>query len=157
MLRGRRQIWGHWAPRFGGKLPPESWLVYVAALRLEDGDLLIVVTHHRPHQGITDYAKRWGIETLFGCLKTRGFCLESTHLQDPERLSRMVALLTIALCWAFRTGEWLAQQQTIPIKKHGRKAKSLFRHGLDHLRQILLNLEHFSDEFLQVIQFLSCT
>lgn len=143
VLRGLRQIWGHW--------------VYVAALRLEDGDLLIVVTHHRPYQGIADYAKRWGIETLFGCLKTRGFCLESTHLQDPERLSRMVALLAIALCWAFRTGEWLAQQQPIPIKKHGRKGKSLFRHGLDHLRRILLNLEHFSDEFLQVIQFLSCT
>lgn len=143
VLRGRRQIWGHW--------------LYVAALRLEDGDLLIVVTHHRPYQSITDYAKRWGIETLFGCLKTRGFCLESTHLQDPERLRRMVALLAIALCWAFRTGEWLAQQQAIPIKKHGRKAKSLFRHGLDHLRRILLNLQHFSYEFLQLIQFLSCT
>ena len=143
VLRGRRQLWGHW--------------LYVAALRLEDGDLLIVVTDHRPYQGITDYAKRWGIETLFGCLKTRGFCLESTHLQDPERLSRMVALLAIALCWAFRTGEWLAQQQAIPIKKHGRKAKSLFRHGLEHLRRILLNPEYFSDEFLQVIQFLSCT
>jgi len=88
--------------------------------------LLIVITNHRPHQAIADYGKRWGIETLFGCLKTRGFCLESTHLKDPERLSRMIALLTIALCWAFLTGEWLAQQQAIPIKKHGRKAKRMF-------------------------------
>jgi len=29
----------------------------------------------------------------------------------------MVALLVIALCWAFRLGK-LAQQQAIPIKKH---------------------------------------
>jgi hypothetical protein len=32
------------------------------------------------------YALRWGIETLFGIFKTRGFCLESTHFTDPERL-----------------------------------------------------------------------
>lgn len=143
VLRHRRQVWGHW--------------VYVSALRLEDGKLLIVVTNHRPHRAIADYGKRWAIETLFGCLKTRGFCLESTHLKDPERLSRMVALLTIALCWAFRTGEWLAEQKTIPVKKHGRKAKSIFRYGFDHLRQILLNLELFVDEFFHVLQFLSCT
>jgi hypothetical protein len=143
VLRHRRQVWGHW--------------VYVSALRLEDGKLLIVVTNHRPHCAIADYGKRWAIETLFGCLKTRGFCLESTHLKDPERLSRMIALLTIALCWAFRTGEWLAEQKTIPIKKHGRRAKSIFRYGFDHLRQILLNLEVFADEFFHVLQFLSCT
>jgi hypothetical protein len=56
--------------------------------------------------------------------------LESTHLQDAERLGRMVALLTIALCWAFKTGEWLSQHNPIKIKKHGRKAKSIFRVGL---------------------------
>jgi hypothetical protein len=143
VLRHRRQVWGHW--------------VYVSALRLEDGKLLIVVTNHRPHRAIADYGKRWAIETLFGCLKTRGFCLESTHLKDPERLSRMIALLTIALCWAFRTGQWLAEQKAIPVKKHGRKAKSIFRYGFDHLRQILLNLELFVDEFFHVLQFLSCT
>ncbi|HEY9697625.1 MAG TPA: IS4 family transposase, partial [Trichocoleus sp.] len=46
---------------------------------------------------------------------------------------------------------------TIPIKKHGRRAKSIFRYGFDHLRQILLNLEVFADEFFHVLQFLSCT
>jgi hypothetical protein len=83
--------------------------------------------------------------------------LESTHLKDPQRLSRMIALLTIALCWAFRTGQWLAQQRSIPLKKHGRKAKSTFRDGLDYLRRILLNLELFTDEFFHVLQLLSCT
>ncbi len=143
VLRHRRQVWGHW--------------VYISALRLEDGKLLIVMSNHRPHQAIADYGKRWGIETLFGCLKTRGFCLESTHLKDPQRLSRMIALLTIALCWAFLTGEWLAQQQAIPIKKHGRKARSIFRYGFDYLRRISFNLESFADELFQVLNFLSCT
>jgi hypothetical protein len=69
----------------------------------------------------------------------------------------MVALLTIALCWAFLTGEWLSNQQAIVIKKHGRKTKRIFRHGLDYLREILLNLESRMDELFQVLTFLSCT
>jgi Transposase DDE domain len=132
-------------------------LVYVSALRLADQELLIVVANRKPQSAITDYAKRWGIETLFGCLKTREFCLEATHLKDPERLERMIALLTIALCWAFKTGEWLAEQQPIKIKSHGRKAKSIFRVGLDYLRHIFLNLNSFETESLKAIHFLSCT
>lgn len=139
----RRRLWGRW--------------VFVAGLRLEDQSLLIVVSSDSPNTAISDYAQRWGIETLFGIFKTRGFCLESSHLQDPERLSRLMALLTIALCWAFRIGEWLVTQKPISIKKHGRKAKSIFRYGLDHLRRILLNLEQNMVEFLHALQFLSCT
>jgi hypothetical protein len=69
----------------------------------------------------------------------------------------MIALLAIGLCWAFRTGEWLAEENPIVIKKHGRKAKSIFRYGFDHLRRILLNLEERETELLQALQFLSCT
>ena len=80
VLPKRRRLWGRW--------------LYVAALRLEDNHLLIVVTPNLPQTAITDYAARWGIETLFGTLKTQGFCLESTHFTDSERLSKLKALLT---------------------------------------------------------------
>jgi hypothetical protein len=143
VLKRRRRVWGHW--------------VYVSALRLKDHDLLVVVTRHRPKSAIADYGKRWGIETLFGCLKTRGFCLESTHLNDPERLQRMVALLTIALCWAFRAGEWIIESQPIKIKNHGRKSKSIFRVGLDYLQRIFLNLSSFQNQSLHIINLLSGT
>lgn len=143
VLRRPRLIWGH--------------QVYVAAMRLEDRSLLIVVSSQPAGRAIADYAKRWSIETLFGIFKTRGFCLESTHLKDPERLSKLLALLTIALCWALTTGEWLTSQTPIVIKKHGRLAKSIFRTGFDHLRRVLLNLEQKADEFFQVLRFLSCT
>jgi hypothetical protein len=69
----------------------------------------------------------------------------------------MVALLTIALCWAFKTGEWLAEQEPIKIKKHGRKAKSIFRLGLDYLCRIFLNLNSSETKSLEAIHFLSCT
>ena len=36
--------------------------------------------------------ERWEIETLFGCLKTRGFDFECTHVVEPERVQKLVAL-----------------------------------------------------------------
>ena len=143
VLPKRRRLWGYW--------------VYVAALRLKDGQLLVVVTSDSPATAITDYAKRWEIETLFGCLKRRGFELESTHFTDTVRLSKLLAVLTLALCWAHRTGEWLAQLKPLKFKKHGRKAKSVFRYGFDHLRQIMLNLSQRQAEFRTALIFLSYT
>ncbi|KAM3112936.1 IS4 family transposase [Phormidesmis sp. 146-33] len=143
VLRHKRRLWGHW--------------LYIAALRLADGSLLVVATQSAPHSAISDYAKRWGIETLFGIFKTRGFCLESTHLTDSKRLSKLLALLSLALCWVILTGEWLQQLKPLKVKKHGRRAKSIFRYGLDHLRTIVFNLEQKMNDFLQVLSFLSCT
>lgn len=143
VLAQRRLLWGS--------------LVWVSALRLQSGELLIVATDHAQAQAIADYALRWQIETLFGCFKSRGFCLEDTHMLNPARLSKLLALLTLALCWAIRTGEWVGQLRPFPLKKHGRKAKSVFRFGLDYLRSILLNLDHRFADFKFVLQFLSCT
>ena len=89
--------------------------------------------------------------------KTRGFCLESTHFTDSERLSKLLALMSLALCWAIKTGEWLHQHRSIKVKKHGRLAKSIFRYGLDYLRSIVTDLDLKQSEFLQSLKFLSCT
>ncbi len=90
-------------------------------------------------------------------LETARLLLESTHFIDAERLSKLLAVLTLALCWAYRTGEWLAQLKPLKVKKHGRKAKSVFRYGFDHLRQIVLNLTQKHAQFKMVLKLLSCT
>jgi hypothetical protein len=143
-LQGNCRVWGY--------------QVSVEALRLDDGDLLVVIAPPHTVGIISDYALRWGIETLFGIFKTRGFCLESTHFTDPERLRKLFALLTLALVWSLKTGLWLHQLHPIPLKKHGRRAKSLFRLGFDHLRHLILNpsLPNHRD-FFHSLQFLSCT
>lgn len=124
---------------------------------MEDGTLLLVATQAAPKSAITDYAKRWGIETLLGSFKSRGFCLESTHLSDAERLNKLLALLSLALCWVFLTGEWLHKLKPLVVKEHGRRAKSLFRYGFDYLCNIVLNLEQKEDQFSKALQFLSYT
>lgn len=116
-----------------------------------------MIAPDRSDQLIDNYAQRWGIETLFGIFKSRGFNLEDTHLIDSERLSRLFALLAIALCWAYRTGQWLSEHKPLTIKKHGRKAKSIFRDGFDYLRRLLLNLEQYETDFCRSLRFLSCT
>ncbi|MGK7910353.1 MAG: transposase [Synechococcus sp.] len=79
----KRRLWGHW--------------LYLAALKLDDGSLLVIATQTAPQSAITDYAQRWGIETLFGRLKTCGFRMEDSHLRDCEHLSKLFALLALAL------------------------------------------------------------
>lgn len=113
--------------------------VYLSALRLTDGELLIVVTDQLLTDPIGHYGKRWEIETLFGCLKSKGFNFEDTHLVDRDRIGKLVALLVIAFAWSHQVGEWRHEQKAIVIKKHGRKAISWFRYGLDCLRERLLN------------------
>lgn len=143
-LQGSSRVWG--------------LTVAVEALRLDDGKLLVVIAPPQDENLIADYALRWGIETLFGIFKTRGFCLESTHFTEAERLRKLFALLTLALCWSMKTGLFLHQIQPISIKNHGRKAKSIFRLGFDHLRRILLNPSAlYDDDFRQALQLLSCT
>lgn len=93
ILNSRRWVWGR--------------SVYVSALRLENGELLVLISPDSPQTAISDYANRWGIETLFGMFKTRGFCLESTHFTDAQRLSKLLALMALARCWAMKVGEWL--------------------------------------------------
>jgi hypothetical protein len=97
------------------------------------------------------------LNRYWGGLKSRGFDFEATHRIDPERISKLLALLTIALGWGARLGAWQHEQQPIPLKKHGRLAKSLFRQGLDRLRNMVLNLTVKEREFCWATTFLSCT
>lgn len=107
--------------------------LYLSALKLTDGEFLVVATNDEPGFAIRKYALRWEIETLFGCLKSKGFNFEDTHITHYERIKKLFVLLAIAFCWAHLVGEWRHEQKPIKIKKHGRPAKSLFRYGLDYI------------------------
>lgn len=134
--------------------------LYISGMRLPDGEYLILVTPDFNSKSVEDYAKRWEIETLFGCLKTRGYNFEDTHLTKPERIDKLLAILAIAFSWAHIIGEWLHELKPLKIKNHGRLIKSIFRHGLSKLSNVLANLdivENKMDEFYFLSKFLSCT
>jgi hypothetical protein len=132
--------------------------LFLSGCYLGSGEYLILASPEytaAPHQ---EYARRWGIETLFGALKSRGFNLEDTRLQDPERLSRLLALLALAFTWAFVVGRWQAAVKELKLKKHGYAPKSIFRLGLNTLCRLVTNLEHFDlTVWKMVIKLLSCS
>lgn len=130
---------------------------FVSGTRLVDGDFLIVVSDvERP---LSEYALRWGIEPMFGAFKSRGFDLEATHVTDPIRLSRLLALLCLAYSWAGVCGLWEFSQREFVLKNHGRLPVSVFRLGLDLLRPLVVHLCRSVKECqaARAMQFLSCT
>lgn len=132
--------------------------LFLTSLRCREGqgDVILLSSEAGP-DALSTYAKRWAIESLFQSLKTRGFKLEATRLEDDERVERLLALLALAFAFAYRVGEWLAEKTPLRLKQHGRKEKSVFRLGLDHLAEVLLNLPYRRSEFDRCLRALSLT
>lgn len=132
--------------------------LYLSGCRLINGEYLILVSPEYVDSPGEQYSKRWGIETLFGSLKSRGFNLEDTRIQDPERICRLVALLAIAFTWAFVVGSWQAIVKDLKLKKHGYPARSIFRIGINMICRLLINLRPSDlDDWQRVIKLLSCS
>jgi hypothetical protein len=82
------------------------------------------------------YQKRWTIETLFQSFKSRGFDLEKTHMKHNERLKKLIGVVTMAFTFCISAGQFKHDNdKQIQVKNHKRKAKSLFRYGLDFIRE----------------------
>lgn len=65
----------------------------------------IIAMSDMPSKGkVLDYGMRWGIEPMFSDFKSRGFGITKTQLQYPDRIERLILVLTIALYWAASTG-----------------------------------------------------
>ena len=71
------------------------------------------------------------IDSLFSAVKKRGFDLEETHLTDPQRLSNLFYVVSIAFVWAYRQGDFVVKNKPIKLKNHGYPQHSIVRHGLD--------------------------
>ena len=82
------------------------------------------------------YRKRWSIEVCFQNMKRRGFNLEDTHLQDDEKLKKLVALVSIAYAFCASLGIYYHQKvEKIRKKNHGYKANSFVRKGIDLIQE----------------------
>lgn len=113
--------------------------VFLTAVRLEK-EWLFLASPTYCAQACDYYKERWQIETLFKALKTQGFNLENTHLKDPDKLAKLLALLAIAFVWCYKAGIWLHEQKPIRIlKKSGEQLYSFFRYGFDYIQHLLLN------------------
>jgi hypothetical protein len=135
-------------------------LCYLLASKGKDKEgkheLQIMISFNTPEDALTIYKERWQIETAFKVLKTSGFNIEDTHLTEIERIEKLFALVIVAFTWAYLVGDYLSIYiKPIPIKKHGNRAKSLFKYGLTYIATVLLNA--FFQDDIDIFNFLSCT
>lgn len=112
--------------------------VNVLLKKLDDGDFLFLIgTLKDPKHLGQVYRKRWIIETVFQSFKSRGFDIESTHIKAPDRLKRLIGLVSIAFAICISLGIYQHEKvQKIKIKKHGYKAKSFCRVGIDLIKDL---------------------
>jgi hypothetical protein len=131
-------------------------LLYVSIVQEKHAkEPMIVASNEEFADAIALYQRRWEIETLFGCLKTRGFRLEDTHITAPERIEKMLFVVSIAFVWSYKLGVEKQEKDPISLKSHGRPSKSLFRVGLDCLRKILSSIEAKTQQFREIVKILT--
>ena len=144
---------------YSGIVNIHGQLCYISASKTKSKqgipELQIIISFNDPQQANTLYKDRWQIETVFKALKSSGFNMEATHLTDVERINKLFALVLIAFVWVYKVGIYRDSLVPIKIKKHGRRAYSYFKYGLNYLAKLLNNND--IDEFITCCKFLSCT
>ena len=134
-------------------------LCYISASKVlgRDGkpELQVIISFNEPDEANSLYKQRWQIESAFKALKSSGFNIEDTHLTEMDRIEKLLSLVLIAFVWSYKIGVYLNSLKPIPIKKHGRKAYSFFKSGLNNLAKVI----HVNDlmTFRNYCLFLSCT
>ena len=75
---------------------------------------------------------------------------------EPERMDKLMGILALAFTWCLIAGHWhCGDVKCLPLNKHYRPARALFREGLDLLRGVLLNDEAKGEaiSFLVLLKF----
>ena len=123
--------------------------VNLSGTKAHDGELLIVASNSDKITNLIPvYGMRWEIENLFQALKGRGFNFEDTHMKDPHKLAKLLALLSIAFVWAHKVGEYKdAKIKAIVRKKHGRLQNTYFRYGLDMIANAIQKVSFSTKDF----------
>ena len=133
-------------------------MVFFAGKRIRRGRdefLAVISNRFRGAEALELYRMRWSIETLFGHLKKRGYRFEDTHMTRKERIEKLMGVLTIAFALCHGWGSKLEEESATAVKKHGYRAKSIFRRGFESLHRMLnspqLHAERLAECFAVVI------
>jgi len=121
-------------------------------------ELQIIISFNQPENAQEFYKERWQIETAFKGLKSSGFNIELTHLTDLKRIEKLFTIVMLAFAWAYVVGVSINDNvKPVRILKHGRRAKSLLKYGLEYIAEILLNPRANNKINIDIFKFLSCT
>lgn len=90
------------------------------------------------HHVLSTYAVRFHIEEMFRDFKEFGFRLETTHLRDPERVSRLLLCVCLAYVWLMNAGVWASKRGfRRKVDRHRKRQLSYFQIGWRFLQKLL--------------------
>jgi Transposase DDE domain len=102
--------------------------------------LYLVSNMSSAEEAIAYYKKRFRIETFFSDQKSRGFYIQKSHIEEPQRLSRLLIALCLAYIWVVYLGSLCKREGWQGVIHRGNRCDlSLFQLGLRLL-------EHFLNE-----------
>jgi hypothetical protein len=94
------------------------------------------------------YRRRMWIEEMFGDMKGHGFDLESTHLRNFLRLSRLTLMVVLLYVWLLSFGSRIIKSgQRHLVDRNDRRDYSLFRIGWNMADRRLVNEQSFQISF----------
>lgn len=110
-----------------------------ASRQPKTGELLVVVHSGNLNEPCQLYKYRWQIETMFKAFKSSGFNLEDTRVTSYERLETLIAVMTIAFTISYEIGDAYEADHPQKLKKHGYKAVSTYRIGINLIKNWIFN------------------
>ena len=131
--------------------------VHFAARRIAKGRdpyLAIISRGFQGEQALELYRLRWGIETFFSHLKKRGYNFEETHMSKKRSIEKLMGVLAVAFAMCHHWGCVLEKKAGIKLKKHGHRAKSIFRQGFEAIHRLFKHPQrnaHKIDEFYDIV------
>ena len=104
----------------------------------EDEAWFLVSDQPGKHELIRMYKVRMWVEEMYGDMKGHGFDLETTHLDDADRISRLVLAVCLTFVWFIALGSWVVKRGYRHfVDRKDRRDKSYFRIGWDWLEDCL--------------------
>ena len=89
-------------------------------------------------------------------MKSSGFDIEGSHVRDQSRMSNLFAIIMMAYVRCYLVGIYINENiKPLAVLKHGRRAVSLFKYGLDYIFQCLVS--HTNRYRIDVFKLLSYT
>lgn len=105
---------------------------------------LLATNYPELRAALRAYRKRMWIEEMFGDFKGHGFDLESTHLRNFLRLSRLTLAVVLLYLWLVAYGSKVIKDGLrYLVDRKDRRDLSIFRIGLDMIDRHLTNQEAF--------------
>jgi hypothetical protein len=102
----------------------------------------------QPRLVLQAYRRRMWVEEMFGDLKGHGFDLESTHLRNFLRLSRLTLAVVLLYVWLLAFGaHTIRQGQRRLVDRNDRRDYSLFRIGWHMTDRRLINEQSLQISF----------